>query len=289
MDRLLHAGRRIDELEGALHALLELHYSVDILAEFQLAPRLQEFPLVVIPNSHKFSDGVPGRGRQLRRRMAAASSSSARRARASSRLSSGSSSSASPKAEAELATPLGPVNLTGSWQTFRPTSGQGRRECAIRRAIFAEAARPRRRSRPWAGAGSAAVYGPVASPSCAGTIPASGTSWATSPAALFDNPAVTTDAPPTVDISLPAGGRRPLDRPFPQSHRVPGPRHVQFHRLCPAGRPLRSRPEGRDQAESGLDPEGRKGAGCAWSWSSRRAAGPGPALKPPNSPRSKFA
>ena len=44
------------ELEGALHALLNLHYSVDILAEHQLQPRLKEFPLVVIPDSHKLTD-----------------------------------------------------------------------------------------------------------------------------------------------------------------------------------------------------------------------------------------
>lgn len=44
------------ELEGALHALLNLYYSVDILAEHQLQPRLREFPLVVIPDSHKLTD-----------------------------------------------------------------------------------------------------------------------------------------------------------------------------------------------------------------------------------------
>jgi len=44
------------ELEGALDALLELHYSVDILAEHQLEPRLAEFPLVVVPDSHKLAD-----------------------------------------------------------------------------------------------------------------------------------------------------------------------------------------------------------------------------------------
>ncbi len=44
------------ELEGALHALLNLHFSVDILAEHQLQPRLKDFPLVVIPDSHKLTD-----------------------------------------------------------------------------------------------------------------------------------------------------------------------------------------------------------------------------------------
>jgi hypothetical protein len=44
------------ELEGALHALLNLHYSVDILAEHQLQPKLKEYPLVVVPDSFKLSN-----------------------------------------------------------------------------------------------------------------------------------------------------------------------------------------------------------------------------------------
>lgn len=40
-----------DELHGALHALLELHYSVDVLSEHQLLPRLDTFPLVVIAHA----------------------------------------------------------------------------------------------------------------------------------------------------------------------------------------------------------------------------------------------
>ncbi len=45
-----------NKLEGALHALLELHYSVDILAEHQLQPRLQDYPLVVLPDCPKLTD-----------------------------------------------------------------------------------------------------------------------------------------------------------------------------------------------------------------------------------------
>jgi hypothetical protein len=45
----------MDELEGTLHALLENHYSVDVLAEHQLQPRLKEFPLVVVPDSYKLA------------------------------------------------------------------------------------------------------------------------------------------------------------------------------------------------------------------------------------------
>jgi hypothetical protein len=42
--------------KGALDALLELHYSVDILSEHQILPRLHEFPVVVIPEAYKLTD-----------------------------------------------------------------------------------------------------------------------------------------------------------------------------------------------------------------------------------------
>jgi hypothetical protein len=48
-------GEDMLDLEGALHALLHLHYSVDILAEHQLEPRLDEFPLVVVPDAPKLA------------------------------------------------------------------------------------------------------------------------------------------------------------------------------------------------------------------------------------------
>ena len=45
------------ELDGALHALLELHYSIDILSEHLLEPRLAEFPLVVLPDPPVLREG----------------------------------------------------------------------------------------------------------------------------------------------------------------------------------------------------------------------------------------
>lgn len=45
----------MQDVDGALHALLELHYSVDILAEWNLQPRLHEFPLVVIPDASRLT------------------------------------------------------------------------------------------------------------------------------------------------------------------------------------------------------------------------------------------
>jgi hypothetical protein len=56
-DAVFSPGDAFLELEGALHALLNLHYSVDILAEHQLQPRLSEFPLVVVPDSPKLTEG----------------------------------------------------------------------------------------------------------------------------------------------------------------------------------------------------------------------------------------
>ena len=44
-----------NDTQGALFALLELHYSVDILSEHQLLPRLREFPVVVIPDAYKLA------------------------------------------------------------------------------------------------------------------------------------------------------------------------------------------------------------------------------------------
>lgn len=43
-------------LQGLLDALLELHYSVDILAEHQLKGRTSDFPVVVVPDCHRLPD-----------------------------------------------------------------------------------------------------------------------------------------------------------------------------------------------------------------------------------------
>jgi hypothetical protein len=45
-----------EDTKGALSALMELHYSVDILSEHQILPRLREFPVVVVPDAYKLTD-----------------------------------------------------------------------------------------------------------------------------------------------------------------------------------------------------------------------------------------
>jgi hypothetical protein len=54
-DAVFHWGGCMDEIEGALHALLESHYSVDILSEWQLEAQLTDYPLVVIADSYKLT------------------------------------------------------------------------------------------------------------------------------------------------------------------------------------------------------------------------------------------
>ena len=43
---------------GAVFALLENHYGVDVLDEWALGPRLSEFPAVVVPEQHRLSDAI---------------------------------------------------------------------------------------------------------------------------------------------------------------------------------------------------------------------------------------
>ncbi|MGD9498249.1 MAG: family 10 glycosylhydrolase [Armatimonadota bacterium] len=57
--RVFHTGGAPrEDLEGVLHALLELHYSVDVLAEWALLERLDDFPLVALPDAQVLADAV---------------------------------------------------------------------------------------------------------------------------------------------------------------------------------------------------------------------------------------
>ncbi len=48
------------EIDGAVQLLLELGYSVDLLAEHRLAPVLDHYPLVVLPDCHLLDEGFRG-------------------------------------------------------------------------------------------------------------------------------------------------------------------------------------------------------------------------------------
>lgn len=54
-------GGEYDRLKGMLDALLGLQYSVDVLAEHQLAPKLDHYPLVVVPHASRLEEGFRDR------------------------------------------------------------------------------------------------------------------------------------------------------------------------------------------------------------------------------------
>lgn len=51
-------GALLNPLQGVLHSLLELQYSVDIMAEYKLLENLTQYPVVVLPECHKITDEI---------------------------------------------------------------------------------------------------------------------------------------------------------------------------------------------------------------------------------------
>ena len=51
-------GSLLNPLQGVLHGLLELHYSVDVMAEHKLMEKLSQYPVVVLPECHKIPDDL---------------------------------------------------------------------------------------------------------------------------------------------------------------------------------------------------------------------------------------
>jgi hypothetical protein len=201
MERVYSSSGELDELEGALHALLELGYSVDILAEHQLVPRLKEFPLVAIPNAHKLSPEFQGAAV----RYVEDGGSLLLLGEKSARLFApqlGVSLAEEPEnGAAELATPLGPVNVRGPWFAVKPAA--------------AETAGFRYPTRDFRGNGEpaatiasvgkgriAAVYGPVALAFFRGHHPGLRRFIGGLADRLFPDPAVSIAGPPTIDLAL---------------------------------------------------------------------------------------
>ena len=191
----------LDELEGALHALLELHYSVDILAEWQLEPRLAEYPIVVIPDAHKLSDGfrealmsyVRGGGQLvlLGERCARLFADAL-----------GVEFDGEPaQVTAELQSSAGLANCNGLWQKVRPTGAKviawrwatrDTRKEAEPAATLARLGRGR----------IAAVYGPVALAHLRTHHPGLRHFIGDIVARLFPEPMVEVEAPPCVDVAV---------------------------------------------------------------------------------------
>jgi hypothetical protein len=195
------SGGEFDALEGALHALLELGYSIDILAEHQLQPRLGEFPLVVVPDSPKLTPEF----RQALLAYAERGGSLLLLGEKCARLFSsalGATLDGRPrKITAELAAPTGPVNVDGRWQDIILTTA--------RTAGLRHPTRDTRKDGTAAasitayGKGRiAAVYGPLADIYFRGHHPAVRTFLGALAKELFPSPAVRVEGPPVLDISL---------------------------------------------------------------------------------------
>jgi hypothetical protein len=194
-------GEAFIELEGALHALLNLHYSVDILAEHQLAPRLREFPLVVVPDSHKLTNAF----RQALADYVVAGGNllllGEKCARLFEPILGVKLEGAPAQRTAELASASGVTSADGVWQKAALTTA--------RAAAFIHPTRDTRKGGEIAatvnsfGKGKvAAVYGPVASVYFRSHHPWLRELIGALAAELFPEPAVKVEGPPGLDVSL---------------------------------------------------------------------------------------
>jgi hypothetical protein len=191
----------LTEVEGALDALLELQYSVDVLAEHQLGPRLAEFPLVVLPETYKLSAEfqqallayVNDGGNLLLLGPACARLFAADL---------GVFMEGEPEQTAAvLTTPAGSATVNGIWQQVVPT-----------RAVVTGPRFPTRDTRTGGEAAATvvshgrgqigAIYGPLASSYYLVHHPAMRCFIGETVRRLFPDPAVSLEAPPCVDIAL---------------------------------------------------------------------------------------
>jgi hypothetical protein len=194
-------GDVFQDLEGALHALLNLHYSVDILAEHQLGPRLKEFPLVVVPDSHRLTNEF----RQALTDYVVAGGSLLLLGEKCARLFEpmlGAKLESGPAPRtAELASAAGVTSADGAWQKVVLTTA--------RAAAFLHPTRDTREAGDIAATVNAfgkgkvgAVYGPVASIYFRSHHPWLRELIGGLAAELFPDPAVKVEGPPGLDVSL---------------------------------------------------------------------------------------
>ena len=117
-------GDVFQDLEGALHALLNLHYSVDILAEHQLQPRLDEYPLVVVPDSHRLTAEFRRALTEYVEQGGSLLLLGEKCARLFEPLLGVELEGAPARRTAELASAGGVTNADGVWQKIRPTTAR---------------------------------------------------------------------------------------------------------------------------------------------------------------------
>lgn len=230
-------GGEFDDLEGALHALLELHYSVDILAEHQIQHRLREFPLVVISDSDKLSDEFKqavlayiGQGGNLL--LLGEKSARLFEPEIGAKLEGAPQNLAS-----ELATSLGPVSVNGIWQDVALTSAKAigfryptrdtRKEPKIAATLAA-----------YKKGKIGAVYGPLANIFFRSHHPSIRCFIGEMVKALFPEPAVFIDGPALLDIALRTTSTGRLSLHLLNRSNFPLPDHYNFTDFIPKIGPL---------------------------------------------------
>ena len=200
-DNVFSPWKCFDELEGALHALLDLHYSVDILAEHRLQPRLAEFPLVVIPEAYRLSDEFRAALLEYARAGGSLLLIGARCARLFAPHLGAHLDCPPETMTAEVATAAGVVSLNGEWQRVsvtRATPAAWRYPTRDTRAGGDPAATVISCGKGQIGA----IYGPAALAYFRTHHPALRALIGDLAARLFPDPLVTVEAPPCVDIAL---------------------------------------------------------------------------------------
>jgi len=200
-DAVFHYAGTTDPMEGALHALLQLQYSVDILAEHQLQPRLDEFPLVVIPDSYKLADAF----KQALLKYVEKGGGLLLLGEKCARLFEphlGVKLQGKPEnVRAEIASPPGPVNANGHWQKVSVTKAKAIGHWHPDRNVHKNANVAATLIDHGRGK-IAAVYGPVALAFFRSHHPYLRRFMGDVVKPLFPTPAVQIDGPPCLDVAL---------------------------------------------------------------------------------------
>lgn len=258
-------GGEFDDLEGALHALLELHYSVDILAEHQLlaSQRMNEFPLVVVPDSPKLSEEFKAALLRYVERGGSLLLMGEKCARLFEPALGVKLLGKARSVNEELATPAGPVGIGGEWQEAAPTTAKA--------AGLRYATRDTRKEARTAativnyGKGKiGAVFGPLANIFFKGHHPYVRQFIGELTKELFPEPAVIVDGPPALDVALRKTKDGKMSLHLLNRGNLPLPDRYNFTDYIPAAGPItvRMRLEAKPKKVT-LVPDGTK---LKWTW-----------------------
>jgi len=256
-------GYPFEALEGVLHALLELHYSVDILTEHQIQHRLKDFPLVVIPDSHKLSPDFKQALTAYAREGGSLFLFGDKSARLFESILGVRLDGGPEEVTAELNSESGIANANGAWQKVVLTS--------------ARAAGYRYPTRDWTKEGDvaatvnrvgrgkvAAVYGPLASVYFRAHHPFHRAFIGKITRELFPSPAYEVDGPPTLDTALRRTRDGMLSLHLLNTANRPAPDRFNFTDFIPALRDIgiRMRVPARPRRVTWVPDGGR----LEWAW-----------------------